>query len=106
MLTPEQEWAAEDDGGPETPPPPAAILCPACGTVAPRYRALRVGREQLRLEPHGPGYPAAPCPLSWQVSPPGARLAGLGDPQRPDPTPAAPARPRAEVAAVPLFGAA
>ena len=98
------ELEADDDGGPPARPAPPAILCPLCSTTAPVYRATRVGDEELRVDAHGPDYPADPCEGSWGAVPEQARPAGLADPRRPDPCPVATARRRAAVAALPLFG--
>ncbi len=83
----------------ESPPAPSAIFCQVCRTVAPVYRAIRVGDEELRVEAHGRGYPAAICSASWSTVPVDARLAAIGDRPRPHPTPSA----RAGVEDLPLF---
>ena len=98
------ELEADDDGGPVEPPTPPPVICPLCQTAAPVYLAMRCGDLVPRLEAHGPGYPGAPCRGSWGVVPEQARPAALSDPRRSDPCPAATARQRAEVAALPLFG--
>jgi hypothetical protein len=93
------ELAEEDDGGPPVAPAPPAIFCQVCRTVAPVYRATRVGDEELRVDAHGRGYPAAICSASWSTVPVDARLAAIGDRPRPHPTPSA----RAGVEDQPLF---